>query len=337
LSVQPSTGRVEYAEYSDLAKVAALSSAWDRLLAASACNRAFGSAEWYVASCRAGADLDPWVVTAIRDGEIAAILPLAIDLKDKVARFPDWICDYNDAIARDEDSALVADLLDNATSGHACKRIVLSRLRPDSNCVRALSFLAGRRHLGCDFREIDWHYRIRLPSSFDDYLASRSKAFRTNVKQALRRMEGGDLTVRELLPSDFDPAALPEVFTSMACARQGEKSFFMCAEARDFVEEALPAVFRKQGLIVFGLLQGARTVGLYIHMVGGKGLGAWNGGFLPEVGRWSPGTLLLAHGIKRAIDMRLPEYDFLEGKEPYKKHWADERYGICEVELASKA
>jgi CelD/BcsL family acetyltransferase involved in cellulose biosynthesis len=35
--------------------------------------------------------------------------------------------------------------------------------------------------------------------------------------------------------------------------------------------------------------------------------------------------------------MRLPEYDFLEGKEPYKKHWADDRYAICEIDLVSKA
>jgi CelD/BcsL family acetyltransferase involved in cellulose biosynthesis len=337
LSAQPSTKRVEYATYSDLSEVAGISNTWDRLLAASTCNRAFASAEWYAASCRASAALDPCVVAAVRDGDFAAILPLAVDPKENVARFPHWICDYNDAIARDDDPALVADLLDYAASAGVCKRIVLSRLRPDSNCLRALSFLAARRQIRCDIREIDCHYRIGLPSSFDDYLASRSKAFRTNVKQALRRLEAGDLTMRELLPPDFDPARLPEVFTSMACARQNEKSFFRRPDARAFIEKALPAVFRKRGLIVYALFQGERVVGLYIHMVGGRSLGAWNGGFLPEVGRWSPGTLLLACGIKRAIDMRLPEYDFLEGREPYKEHWADERYPICEVELVSNA
>lgn len=337
MSAQPSTNRVEYATYSGFSEVAVISSEWDRLLDASTCNRAFGCAEWYAASCRAADAMNPWVVAAFRSGELAAILPLAIDPEEGVARFPHFISDYNDVVAYDDDSALVANLLDYAVSATVCKRIVLSRVRPDSNCIRALPFLKARQRLQCDLREIDWHYRITLPSSFDDYLASRSKAFRTNVKQAMSRMEAAELTVRELLPSDLDPAELPEVFAYMACARQTEKSFFMRSEARHFIEEALPAVFRRRGLIVFAVFQGERAVGLYIHMVAAEGLGAWNGGFLPEAGRWSPGTLLLAHGIKRAIDMRLPEYDFLEGKEPYKKHWADDRYAICEIDLVSKA
>jgi CelD/BcsL family acetyltransferase involved in cellulose biosynthesis len=337
LSAPTRTNRVEYAIYRDLAGVAAISREWDRLLAASMCNLGFASAEWYLASCRVRNDLEPWVVTAGCNGEVRAILPLAIDPGEKAARFPQMISDYNDVVARSDEPAVVADLLDYATGSGLCKKILLSRLRPDSNCIRALPLLLPRRQIRCDIHEIDCHYRIGLPSSFDDYLASRSKAFRTNVKQALRRLEAGDLTMRELLPPDFDPARLPEVFTSMASARQNEKSFFRRPDARAFIENALPAVFRKRGLIVYALFQGERVVGLYIHMVGGRSLGAWNGGFLPEVGRWSPGTLLLACGIKRAIDMRLPEYDFLEGREPYKEHWADERYPIWKVDLASNA
>ncbi|HEY6333533.1 MAG TPA: GNAT family N-acetyltransferase, partial [Blastocatellia bacterium] len=278
---------------SDLDDIARLTIQWARLLANSPCNRAFASPEWYRASCLYHPELRPFLLAAFRKEELAAILPLAID-QDHLARFPHYISDYNDIIARHDDTALVAGLMVHAVSSGICRRIVLSRLREDSNCLRALRLLGAFQQVRFDCREIDPHLTITLPASFDDYLVSRTKAFRTNLKQALRRMERDELTVCELQPGDFDPDELPELLISMARARQKEGSLFYRPEAIQFVRQVLPPVFGKRGLIASRLAQTDRSVGLYIHMLGHNSLGAWNGGFLPEVERWSPGGLLLA-------------------------------------------
>jgi len=46
------------------------------------------------------------------------------------------------------------------------------------------------------------------------------------------------------------------------------------------------------------------------------------GGFDPAMGRYSVGTLLVAHAIREAIEEHAREFDFLRGAEPYKMRWA---------------
>jgi CelD/BcsL family acetyltransferase involved in cellulose biosynthesis len=46
------------------------------------------------------------------------------------------------------------------------------------------------------------------------------------------------------------------------------------------------------------------------------------GGFDPEFSRYSPGTLLVAHAIGRAVtDDHAHTFDFLRGRETYKLAW----------------
>jgi len=48
------------------------------------------------------------------------------------------------------------------------------------------------------------------------------------------------------------------------------------------------------------------------------------GGFLPEMAKYSLGTVLTAHAIKQAISEGCIEFDFLRGAEPYKYRWTDQ-------------
>ncbi len=45
------------------------------------------------------------------------------------------------------------------------------------------------------------------------------------------------------------------------------------------------------------------------------------GGFAPELGKYSLGTLLTGHAIRHAIAEQHTEFDFLRGNEPYKYRW----------------
>jgi CelD/BcsL family acetyltransferase involved in cellulose biosynthesis len=328
---------LEYRVLSDLSEVSEITHEWDRLLAASECNRAFGSAEWYIGSCRVHSAWTPYLVTANRGTETVGILPLVLNPEDGVARFPHYMNDYNDVVARADSPSLAADLLSHALSPQGrCKKIVLSRLRQDSNCVKATPFIASNPDIDFIRRKIHEYRYIKLPRSFDDYLASRSRAFRKGIRRAQRRIENSRLTVRELLPDDFDAARLSELSISLAIARQRDESFFMRAQAQSFVREVFPLCFRKRSLRAFAVFDAEQVIALDLCMARANGLGAWNGGFLPEAGRWSPGAILFAFGIKQSIDMGLEEYDFMLGDEAYKSSWASDSYSVSEVQLTAK-
>jgi CelD/BcsL family acetyltransferase involved in cellulose biosynthesis len=330
------SGKLQYKIYSDLSEVAGLSRQWDELLAESSCNRAFGSMEWYLASCRVQSSLSPCLLTAAFGSEIACLLPLALDPQNGTMVFPHFANDYNDILIRGSNPAQAADLLKYALSLQTnCQRIVLSRLRPDSACARTLDCFKENTNIECQHRETEVYSYIRLPDTFDEYLMSRSKLSRRNIKYALRKAVANGLTIRELFPEEFDPAGIPETFIRLILDRQDEKCLFRLSHAQSFVQEVLPSLFAKGHMRVFATFKKERIVAIDLYFATGNGLIAWNGGFCAEIGRLSPGTALIAFGIQQAIAMGIHEFDFGDGDEEYKQHWVNSEYTISTMELVS--
>jgi CelD/BcsL family acetyltransferase involved in cellulose biosynthesis len=327
---------LQYRVYSDLSEIKALSRQWDALLSASACNKAFGSLEWYLASCHVQGSLEPYLLTATQGPEITGVLPLALDSQSGMLVFPHCANDYNDVVVRRDSLDRAAGLLEHATSLCKGRRMFLAKLRPDSDCARAAALFNGKPHLECRFRKTKAYSYIELPASFDDYLASRSRLSRRNVKYALRKTEANGLVMRELSPREFDPMLLPEMLIRFAIDRQDEKSFFRLAYAQAFVREVLPSLFIKGYLKVFAMLKEGKAAAMDFYFFTHSGLTAWNGGFMPEIERLSPGTALLAFAIRQAIAMGFREFDFGEGDEAYKKHWTNKEYVVGEMELVPR-
>jgi CelD/BcsL family acetyltransferase involved in cellulose biosynthesis len=250
--------------------------------------------------------------------------------------FPHCANDYNDVVVRRDSLDRAAGLLEHATSLCKGRRMVLAKLRPDSDCARAAALFNGKPHLECRFRKTKAYSYIELPASFDDYLASRSRLSRRNVKYALRKTEANGLVMRELSPREFDPMLLPEMLIRFAIDRQDEKSFFRLAYAQAFVREVLPSLFIKGYLKVFAMLKEGKAAAMDFYFFTHSGLTAWNGGFMPEIERLSPGTALLAFAIRQAIAMGFREFDFGEGDEAYKKHWTNKEYVVGEMELVPR-
>jgi hypothetical protein len=94
---------VEYWIHSDLSGIIGISCQWDELLTASRCNQAFGSPEWYLASCHFYGPLKPYLAVAARGPKLVCILPLELDLRNGVVTFPHRENDYNDILVRDGD------------------------------------------------------------------------------------------------------------------------------------------------------------------------------------------------------------------------------------------
>ena len=215
-------------------------------------------------------------------------------------------------------------------------------LRPDrigpmigevADCVRAAGICARAGATEPVFQVKGRCPYIRLAASYEEYLQTRSRNFRKSLSRAERAAASNQLVIRELEPEHFPPRQIPAAFLSLNLDRWGADSYYRLPSVEAFVLHLLPDLFAEGRLRAFALMRGERLLALDLCMVGADSLCSWNGGFLAEAARWSPGKLLIAAGIKHAHRMNLAEYDLLRGDEAYKKSWANNTRDILWLEF----
>jgi hypothetical protein len=212
------------------------------------------------------------------------------------------------------------------------QNLVLTDLRADSNCARALALVAEQNNLVPDYSTCPY---VRLPSSYIEYVRTRTPAFQIRLKRAIQKAARNRLTVVELQPESFSPDLLPEAFLSLHLSRRGSMSCFSRQPEQSFVAAALPSLFSRRVLRAFALYETEKMVGINVCMLGSDSLCYWNSGFLPEAGTWSPGRLLIDAGIRQAFAMGLKEYDLLRGSEDYKAGWANSTRQLYRIEIGA--
>jgi CelD/BcsL family acetyltransferase involved in cellulose biosynthesis len=323
-----------YRALTKISEVEAITPEWNSVLERSACNRAFSSANWYLAACRHDPTVSPYVIIACRDSHLAGILPLALCDEGEMAAFPTPLADYNDMITLSENVNVQVGLLQYAFSQAGdYRRLRLDDIRSDSNCARALQHIGRSHTMHQASLEKETCPYIQLPSSYQEYLETRSESFKKRLKYAQRHAARNNLTTMELEPETFPPAQLAELFLSLHQNRYREKSCFLQGKAQSFVREVFPILFAGRSLRAFALFEKEQIIGINICMVGIKSLCYWNGGFLPEASNFSPGKLLIDAGIRQAFAMQFEEYDFLRGAESYKSDWANTTRYISRIEF----
>jgi CelD/BcsL family acetyltransferase involved in cellulose biosynthesis len=316
-------GPVTYREYTELPLVAALAEQWDTLLQSTTCNRAFSSAAWFLGACNADSSISPCVIAAWRGLELVGVLPLVDVSGSGRVEFPlsdhNPLSDYNDVIARPSDNVAVEGMLDCALGQG--RSLTLKNLRLDSNCYRAV--VQARPDLAEKmFQIVHTCFYINLHTSYDAYLASRSKKLRADLRRLERKARQDGLVVTALSPAGLAPERLPEVFLSLHLARFQEETCFRNPTRQAFVRAAFPELFRQGRLKPYVLTAGGKVIAIDICLIGPRGLCAWNGGFLPEAEEYSPGKLLVAEQLRQSFGSGMEEYDWLQGDESYKSRWA---------------
>ena len=251
--------------------------------------------------------------------------------------FLDYMADYQDMVARANDDEVLADLLTWALNAMEGAPILnLSRMRVDSNLIRAISLLEPDFCFESLERQEDCCY-IPLDGDYEAYLASRSRSCRKDLRQAWRRAERNGVRVVELAPGDMEPLEAPGRFLHFHLQRFSDTSCFHKPMEQAFLHAGLPILFTERRLRIFGLYQNEQLMGMDLYMVGANSLGAWNGGYTAEMIPWSPGKLFIIHAIKTGFSEGLHEIDFLHGTHPWKSHWTDSRRQIGFASIQNNA
>lgn len=293
---------------------------WNTLLALSAQPSVFMTWQWQGAWLRAFGGRPLQLLSASDATEsLVAVLPLH-EAEPGLWRMVGGVdvSDYLDLIAaagREEEvwEALLQHRAADRSVWH------LRGIRAESPTAERLPGLAPAHGLTAAVEREERCPVLRLPESWDAYLAMLSGKDRHELRRKMRKLEAElpDVRVRSVIGGPGWDEALDQFLHLHRLSRTG-KAKFMDETMERFFRDALGALAAEGWARLWFLDSAGMPVAAFICTEYGSSVGLYNSGFDPVHARLAPGIVLLGHVIRDAIERRVPVFDFLRGEEPYK-------------------
>ncbi len=313
----------------EAAALSELAPEWQRL--AELRGNAFVTPQWFHAFLGAYGDAAlPYVAVSRRgDGSLRGLVPLTITESRPFQRRLMFaganLGDRFHPVAAPEDEAAVA-----AATGVALAQrrrewgsLVLRHVEASSRWPQAL-VQADARVFATVWDDPSVLPYLVLPGTWEEFLASRSRNFRSELGRKLRGLER-DHTVsfrqaadEAMLGRDLD--CFFELHDRRWAARGGSSS--ATPRARDFHHDFAAAALREGWLRLWFLEVDGVPVATWYGWLLGRRYEYYLAGFAEDWARYSVGLLLLAHTVRDAIEEGAVEYDLLLGGEAYKDRFA---------------
>jgi CelD/BcsL family acetyltransferase involved in cellulose biosynthesis len=226
--------------------------------------------------------------------------------------------DYLHPIARDGyEDAVAAAVLDNFSSQQDVDLVDLHQVRETQGLARLAESIPIVQAT-C--------LVLDLPATYDDYLGTLGKSLRYDVRKLDKTLfTSGRATIQSFGPGETERGL--DVLFDLHKARWKKRglpgAFFGRAVAfhREWAAKAV-----EQGYLWLSALHvDGEAIGAIYAMTLGDTAYYYQAGFDPEKGSVSPGTLLVASSIRRAIDEGKRHFDFMRGDEGYKRRWKPQR------------
>jgi CelD/BcsL family acetyltransferase involved in cellulose biosynthesis len=223
--------------------------------------------------------------------------------------------DYATILAKPSDMPMVADA-------------VAAHLAAGADMAEALADAVGRREmsegwtLNVEREDVCPVLTLTPGADFDAYLATLDKKGRHEIRRKLRRAEAvGELR----LTDSTDPLAELDAFIDLHQRKWGERGLFPATPGGDASRRFFRRLFEEHGpdgaLRLSFLTVGERRIAAGIHFRTADGYLYYNAGVDPDARDLSPGVVMVAAYIERAISEGCRRFDFLRGDEPYKYEW----------------
>ena len=293
---------------------------WNTLLALSAQSSVFMTWQWQAAWLRAFGGRPLQLLSASDATEsLVAVLPLH-EAEPGLWRIVGGVdvSDYLDLIAaagREEEvwEALLQHRAADRSVWH------LRGIRAESPTAERLPGLAPAHGLTVAVEREERCPVLRLPESWDAYLAMLSGKDRHELRRKMRKLEAElpDVRVRSVIGGPGWDEALGQFLHLHRLSRTG-KAKFMDETMERFFRDALGALAAEGWARLWFLDSAEVPVAAFICTEYGSSVGLYNSGFDPVHARLAPGIVLLGHVVRDAIERRVPVFDFLRGEEPYK-------------------
>ena len=163
---------------------------------------------------------------------------------------------------------------------------------------------------------------LDLPETYEAYLATLGKSLRYDVRKLDKSLfNTGRAAIEQISANNIDQG-MDILFEQhkLRWRKRGLPGAFLGRGIR-FHREWAPKAARNGWLWLSVLRVDGEPIGAIYAMRLGETAFYYQAGFDPSKGAVSPGTLLVAHTIRRAIEEGAKHFDFMRGDEPYKRRW----------------
>ena len=306
-----------------------LGAEWNPLLERSAANTIFLTREWQATWWRELGEGDLRVLELRDDdGGLAGIAPLfvqrnALGVAQAMLVACKEVADYVDFIfARGREAECLAATLDAIGApgfwgGGEEGNVTLCNMPEASTTLAFLPGLVAARGWRLDTALEDVCPLIALPDTFDGWLATLDGKERRETQRKLRR--ASEETQVTYATDGARLEADVEAFIQLMKASTYAKSGFMTPRMEHYFHAISRAMFEVGRLqLAFLEVEGQRAAA-YLNFVYDNKVLVYNSGLDPaRYAYLSPGVVLMARLIERAITEKRGIFDFLQGNEEYK-------------------
>ncbi len=334
--------------------------AWERLLDASATCEPTLSPLWMLAWWRVFGPRDGRRLMAIllrEGGRLVGLAPLvrrrrwyrraiplrSVELLASGEDEADETCsDYLGVLAERGAEQRVARALVRVLTTTWCSawdELVLTAMNGDAAMPGLLAEAFRQAGLGVASRTISQAPYIRLPQSWDAYLAALPGRRRYLVRRSLRDFErwagGGAELCRAATPAELERGKriLRDLHQSRWAA-QGRPGVFASPLFSRFHDAVMGELFARDALDLWWLGKGGEPIAALYNVVWDGRVYYYQAGRQPDLPRSvRPGIVLHAHAIRQAIEAHRTEYDFLGGASRYKSQLATARRPLVELRV----
>jgi len=304
---------------------------WDRIVTEGALNPSL-LPDWIGAVAASNDMTERLRVFALRDGgEVIGIMPYyrsrlrmagvpihAINLASNLVAY------HPEFVTRTESGRLLAEFLDSFDK-RSWNLFIAGDLPSDGPSMMAL------RNDACVRRGVLVSYQseaspaVRLPRTWEDYLASKRTKFRNNLKRQRRKLLGaGQIETRWFDAAGDVPALLEAILRVESHSWKADADMAISEHPRErrYYELLLPWMADRGLLLADAIYLNGEPIAYNLCY-------AWHGclaqiktSFDGRFSKLSPGAVVIEDVIHRGTELGATEFDFLGDVMPHKLAWA---------------
>lgn len=255
------------------------------------------------------------VYIVLKNQEIIAIAPFSINKKEInfLGTTPvlgkELVTDFGDIVIKKGYEQKVWQLVFQKLQKDYPKfKLNLNFLRQDSKSFKSL------KKLGLKLEKADNAPIIKLPLSWNDYLLGIRRKDRKELRRKIRRLENTGafkICIKNINSEDVSK------FIKLMAFSKKEKEDFLTGKMIAFFKDIIISLSKSHSSLCF-LEQDQKKIAAAIVFKFKNRILLYNSGYEPYFSYLSPGLLLKAFLIKKAIEEKYKIFDFLRGDERYK-------------------
>jgi len=167
-------------------------------------------------------------------------------------------------------------------------------------------------------------WRIHLPATWDEYLATLSRSHRKQLRRLQRRWFDSGRATLQLVHDEDDLNRGLSILADLHQRRRralGQPGRFANDSFAAFHREAASQLLQQGSLRLTWVELDGNPVAAEYQVIGSDVVYAYQSGVDPAALEVEPGRLVMMATLRRAIEEGYRAFDLLRGDEPYKPHW----------------